>query len=471
MYPPGLTLGRMRIRFQLALAIFLTGSLGVAALLADRAGFTRQILYGRAEARALAISESVGRLALPNMKSAELRPLSTGVSAFADLPNVSYIRVLNDRGQTVFESARAAAAASENERIDVRTAIKDPDTGIVHGSVHLGVATTGLRESLNALAWRGAAIGLLAILALALVALTIGTLLGRKLEMLTEAVERLKKDGAPAAGFRGDSSEVDRLATAFSALHQRLLDEEEQLKKMEAFKDELTSMLVHDMKHPVAILGAALSALERGDSASEGPEARKDRLLTLAKTAVGRESAMIEDLLQLAKLKSSDMPVQRTRMPLAGFLAECAAENSLIAAQSGRPWRSDFEDLSSCWIYGDPASLRRLIGNLVLNAADHTPSGTPISLGARLTGRDRSKVEISVRDAGPGIPAERREAMFRAFNGGEDPGRHLGVGLAYCRLAAEKHAGRIEIRSAPGEGSFFALILPVSSRTMVHGEK
>lgn len=458
----------MRIRFQLALSIFLTGCFGVTALLADRAGFTRQILYGRAEARALAISESVGRLVLPHLQDPERSPLSKGISAFAGLPNVAYIRISDEQGRTVYESSPerfSAAGGVEDEKIDVRTQIKDPATGKEYGGVRLGVATTGLRDSLRALAWRGAAIGLLALLTLALVALMIGTFLGRKLEMLTDAVERLKNGDTRAATLRCEDSEVDRLANAFSALHQRLRDEEDQLKKLEACRSELTGMLVHDMKHPVAILGAALAALERGEW-SRAPEQKKVDLLALAKTAIGRENGMIEDLLQLAKLKHSEMPLQRMRMPLSGFLEECARENSLIAAQSGRPWTADFEDFSSCWIYGDAAALRRLIGNLMFNAVDHTPPGTPIRLGARLSGRDRAKVEIFIRDEGPGIPPEKREEIFRAFNGAAAATQGLGVGLAYCRIVAEKHSGRLEVKSAPGEGAFFALVLPVSSRAV-----
>lgn len=458
----------MRIRYQLALAIFLTGCLGVTALLADRAGFTRQILFGRAEARALAIAESIGRLVLPHMQNPELNPLSKGISAFAELPNVAYLRISDEQGRLVHESTPerfSAEPGTEDQRMDVRAQIKDPATGKSYGSVHVGVPTSGLRETLRALAWRGAAIGMLAIATLALVALTIGTLLGRKLEILTEAVEGLKNDELRAVSLRREDSEVDRLASAFSALHQRLRDEEDKLKRLEAYKNELTSMLVHDMKHPVAVLGAALAALERGEWA-RAPEQKKVDLLAVAKAAIGRENGMIEDILQLAKLKHSEMPLARTRISLGWFLEDCARENALIAAQSGRPWRAEFEELSGCWIFGDAASLRRLIGNLMLNAVDHTPAGTPISLGARLSPRNGSKVEIFIRDDGPGLPAEQRECIFRALNGGGAAAEGLGVGLSYCRIVAEKHSGRLEVTSSPGEGTLFALVLPVSSRAI-----
>lgn len=462
-------MGTMRIRFQLALAIFVTGCLGVTALLQDRADFTRQILYGRAEARALAISESVGGLMLPHLKSAELRPLSQGVRAFAALPSVAYIRITDLEGRILFESSRPgrrgarppASGVVEDDQIEVRTPIRDPDSRQAYGSVQLAVGTEGLEDSLRALAWRGAAVGILAILALALVALAIGTLLGRKLELLTDAVERLKNSDARAPGFVNGNSEVDRLASAFSALHRRVLDEEDRLKGLEAFKTELMSMLVHDMKHPVAVLGAAVGALERGDWALAS-ERRKETILGMAKQAIGRENAMIEDLLQLARLNNPEMPLQRRRLALGDFLEGCAAENALVAEQAGRPWRAELEaGVSSRWIYGDKSSLRRLIGNLVLNAVEHTPPGAQITLGARLRD-DGSKVEIFVSDEGSGIPMEKREAIFRAYRGAGESSLNLGVGLAYCRIVAEKHAGRLEVKSALGKGSFFALVLPAS---------
>ena len=108
----------------------------------------------------------------------------------------------------------------------------------------------------------------------------------------------------------------------------------------------------------------------------------------------------------------------------------------------------------------DPAILRKVLCNLLENAAKYSPPGTPITLSACAQGGD---IAISVADQGIGIdPAEHPlifERFYRAHTAG-DGASGTGMGLAISRAIAEAHGGRIEVVSQPGQGSVFTLLIP-----------
>lgn len=109
--------------------------------------------------------------------------------------------------------------------------------------------------------------------------------------------------------------------------------------------------------------------------------------------------------------------------------------------------------------------MRRIIGNLIQNAVTHSPSPVDVRLSARAEGGDH--ILITVADNGRGIPPEYREVIFRKFERvkhvGVSRGRSSGLGLAFCKLAAEAHGGRIWVQSGDSTvgGSQFHISLPL----------
>ena len=102
--------------------------------------------------------------------------------------------------------------------------------------------------------------------------------------------------------------------------------------------------------------------------------------------------------------------------------------------------------------------IRRVISNLLENAAKFTPAGGKIQIGAR---RVDNLLEIWVADNGPGIPSAERERIFDKFSrlSTDVYTKGLGLGLAYCRLAILAHEGRIWVESEPGAGARFIFTL------------
>jgi two-component system sensor histidine kinase KdpD len=109
----------------------------------------------------------------------------------------------------------------------------------------------------------------------------------------------------------------------------------------------------------------------------------------------------------------------------------------------------------------DPVLFEQVLVNLVENAINHTPAGTPIEIGARLL---PDGVAIEVADRGPGIPAGEEEVIFEKFRRGPGAGsRGVGLGLAVCRGIVEAHRGTITAARREGGGAVFTVFLPPQS--------
>jgi two-component system, OmpR family, sensor kinase len=108
----------------------------------------------------------------------------------------------------------------------------------------------------------------------------------------------------------------------------------------------------------------------------------------------------------------------------------------------------------------DEAKLERIVENLVVNAAKHTPPGSPIEVTLETRGRD---LELVVQDQGPGVPDEFKEVIFETFNRGPNilsltPG--AGIGLALVARFAAVHGGRSWVEDNPAGGASFHVVLP-----------
>lgn len=468
----------MRMRLVLALTVFATASLGVGALIFDSHLAAEGMLYGRAQERADALADAAGSLAAPQLKSGAFADMERALGILAALPRVDSIEVRRPQGDLLMRAgpkARygvtgAGRSTPDASQIVSRKPSTDPSTGEELGEVRVAYSTAGLHEALRTLFWRSLATAALSSIALAAASWFIGTALGSRIEELADAIGRIGLDAPFELKHGGTGSEVDRLARGFLSLHHRLRQEAEARRKLESFKDGLTDMLVHDLKHPLTVLNAVVTML--AESGDDEPHFRKrDRLVEMAKGSIRRGNGMIEDLLQLARLNRMEIPLQKSRLPLASFIDECAKENSVVAEQFHRRWTVEVApEAGARWIYGDKALLKRLVGNLVLNAVEHTPPEAGVTLGARVCERDPSKVEILVRDDGPGIPDNRRDAIFRKFGTFAESAKNAGLGLAFCKIVAEEHSARFDLAASEGSGTTFALTLPASCEPAVEGE-
>lgn len=228
--------------------------------------------------------------------------------------------------------------------------------------------------------------------------------------------------------------------------------------EVERLKDDLTNMVVHDLKNPVNGIAMMVQlALRKG---ADLPEAHRAYLLQIDRTC--REMMrLIQNLLEISKIEEGKMPVAREPIVLAEMVDEVVREYTPVAEQAGRRLSvAVATDLPPA--LGDRTLLRRVLVNLIVNALRHSGS-SEVRLEAAT---DAERVTVGVVDFGHGIAEEDQAHVFDKFrtirrSPSDDPGGDTGLGLPFCRLAVERMGGRIRLTSSPGERTTFTVELPV----------
>ncbi|GAB3587465.1 sensor histidine kinase [Calidifontibacter terrae] len=171
-----------------------------------------------------------------------------------------------------------------------------------------------------------------------------------------------------------------------------------------------------------------------------------------------RMTALVEDLLLLARLDSG-RPLDRTPVDLSMLLIETVSDAH--AAGPEHTWNLDLPD-GAVEVIGDGPRLRQVIINLLANARRHTPAGTIVTAGVRA---DDTHAVVTVRDNGPGIPADLTPHIFERFTRGDSArtrtGGSTGLGLSIVQAVVASHGGTVSVDSVPGN-TVFTVTLPVA---------
>jgi signal transduction histidine kinase len=229
--------------------------------------------------------------------------------------------------------------------------------------------------------------------------------------------------------------------------------------EVEQLKDDLTNMVVHDLKNPVNGIAMMVQlAIRKG---ADLPEHQRGYLVQIERTC--REMMrLIQNLLEISKIEEGKMPVAREAIVLADVVDEVVHEYGPVAEQAGRRLTvAVATDLPPA--VGDRVLLRRVLVNLIVNALRHSGSSEVWIEGAVAA----DDVVLHVIDRGHGIAGEDQARIFEKFrtvrlSPSDDPAGDTGLGLPFCRLAVERMGGRITVRSTPGERTVFTVTLPAA---------
>jgi two-component system sensor histidine kinase KdpD len=236
--------------------------------------------------------------------------------------------------------------------------------------------------------------------------------------------------------------------------------EAETLRRSDEAKTTLLRTLGHDLRTPLTQISAASAALR---SPSLAPDER-DELASGIEEGSARLSSMIEKLLDMSRLEAGAVRPHTAELPLDDVVHDALVALGPAAARV----RVETEDPPPT-VRADPAQVERIVVNLLENALLHGRSSAARA-GQEHGDADRVLVRIARRrghavvrvvDRGPGIPADRQEALFSPFTRGDRPGGPgSGLGLAIARGFAEANGGSLRIESYPGQGAAFVLELP-----------
>jgi signal transduction histidine kinase len=231
----------------------------------------------------------------------------------------------------------------------------------------------------------------------------------------------------------------------------------------ERMKDDLTNMVVHDLKNPLNGIAMMVQlALRKGGAGM--PETQRNYLLQIDRS--GREMMrLLQNLLEISKIESGEMPVAHEPVTLAAVAEEVAEEYAAVAEQTGRRLVVTVAH-SLPPAVGDRALLKRVLINLVVNALRH--SGSQEVRVAATYDSAAARLALQVSDHGRGIAWADQARVFEKFASirrGDDrePSSDTGLGLPFCKLATERMGGAISLQSHPETGTVFTITLPSRS--------
>ncbi len=261
----------------------------------------------------------------------------------------------------------------------------------------------------------------------AIIALLIARFLARgmtqPLRDMAQAASRMARGDYRQRVEVKSRDEVGRLAEAFN----RMAGEMEGLERL---RRDLVANVSHELKTPISALRARLENL------LDGVEEPNPAVLAVMLQQTERLSRLIEELLDLSRLESGDVPLALEPVEIAPLVPPVTA---------------------------DRERLHQVLFNLLDNAFRYTPSGGAVTVRAV---REDGSCEVFVEDTGPGIPPEHIGLVFERFYR-VDPSRSredggTGIGLAIARSVVEAHGGRIWAESASGGGATFRFVLPLA---------
>jgi signal transduction histidine kinase len=306
-------------------------------------------------------------------------------------------------------------------------------------------------------------------------AVAVALLAGVGLPLVRASLAPLRRIEATAAGIAaGDLSrridhptgntEVGRLARALdtmlgtieAAYHARADGEARALRSQDRMR-RFVADASHELRTPLtSVLGAAEYGLQQGEAASP---AELLRLMTMIASEAGRMGRLVEDLLLLARFDAG-----RPLLPRPIDLASVAAE-AVQRARLTDPGRSITLDAGDpVVVCADDDRIRQIIGNLLGNAIQHTPAGTPVAVTVTST---PGSGQLTVADQGPGLTPEQASHVFDRFYRTDSARTRArggtGLGLAIAAALTAAHGGEISVDTAPGQGASFLLRLPLAT--------
>ena len=237
--------------------------------------------------------------------------------------------------------------------------------------------------------------------------------------------------------------EIAQLSARFADMAAKL-GEAEQLSRM------FLMSVSHELRTPLTAIRGHVSALREG--VIQDPEAYSSSLAVIEEEAI-RLERLVGDVLDLAKLNAHRFTVLEEEVDMRELCERAYAAFGEVARQRSIDYRREFDVRPVIVTDGD--RVLQIISNLLSNAFRWTPQGGRVSLAL---GAENGAVSVVVSDSGPGISPEERERIFRPFWSRDGGG--TGLGLAIARELAFALGGRIDLRSEPGLGARFELILP-----------
>jgi signal transduction histidine kinase len=247
------------------------------------------------------------------------------------------------------------------------------------------------------------------------------------------------------------------LATFHDSIDQQIKRAEDergvsdQLRELNDMKNTLLHAVSHDLTGPLAAILGSVGTLRRAEQLQLTVDQR-DGLHEAIDVSGRKMDRLVNDLLDMDRIDREDLTPERESIDVGDLARRVMRECEQLGAH---PVRVEADQVL---IDVDGSMVERVIENLLVNAARHTPVGTPVHIGVRARA---DAIVLTVEDEGPGIPEELKDSLFDPFRQGPGAsGGGVGIGLSLVKKFAELHGGSAKVEDAPGGGARFVIILP-----------
>ncbi|MBI5870237.1 MAG: HAMP domain-containing histidine kinase [Actinobacteria bacterium] len=319
-----------------------------------------------------------------------------------------------------------------------------------------------LLPSWGPLAWEFLIAGSISLAVSLLLAFLLARRLSKPLHEITQAATAVAEGDFSNELTVRSNDEIGRLADAFRNMSAEVRQAQEQQR-------QFVINVSHELKTPLTAIAGHAQALQ--DGVATDPEAVTKSLGVIV-LETKRLSRLIEDLLSLAKFDARQFALRHDTVVVSDIIESVADALARDAAGRGISLSADLDAIPETpefSVTSDPDRLRQILANLVQNALSHTPSGGRVTISARQVPAQSPSVaghlEIEVADTGRGIAPDDLPHIFDRFyrsgEGARDAG--LGLGLSISRELARALGGEITVASTQGQGSRFALTLPLKA--------
>lgn len=239
-------------------------------------------------------------------------------------------------------------------------------------------------------------------------------------------------------------------------LHQALAAASRALNAELEWREDLTATLVHDLRSPLQALSTAIEMLQLG---GQWESQTTQEMLTIAGQSADELRELVQLILDTNQLAAGQLRIAWQPLKAQSFLGDAVAPLRPLVHARQIALRVDV-DPAAAMLWGDGTLLRRVVQNLVGNSVKFTGEDGQIivSLSPAPGGK---RLELRVRDTGRGISSRALPTLFERYSqGSEGDRRGNGLGLYFCRLAAEAHGGAIRATSQVGVGTAITVVLP-----------
>ncbi len=231
-----------------------------------------------------------------------------------------------------------------------------------------------------------------------------------------------------------------------------------------ALRDEFLSVAAHELRTPLTSLHLQLRRLGHLLHENQPAETLEQKLQVVGRQ-VGRLNQLVESLLDVARLSRGRLELRPEHVDLADLVEDVAARLDEDLRRAGCALTLQLQPVQGYW---DRLRIEQVLSNLLANAIKFAP-GQPIEVAVRPTDGD-GFAQLSVRDHGPGVPAEARERIFGRFSRAVSSRWYggLGLGLYVSSQIVEAHGGQLMLANGPQQGACFVARLPALPAQRTH---